>query len=60
MNITITAERQSQQLPLQQPLLDKRISRIAQMLIFRGIHFELHGVREQKNTKPTEDIWEDI
>nr|DAI24324.1 MAG TPA: hypothetical protein [Caudoviricetes sp.] len=56
MNITITAERQSQQLPLQQPLLDKRISRIAQMLIFRGSHFELHGVREQKNTKPTEDI----
>ena len=45
--------RHTKQLPLQKPLLDKRISRIAQMLIFRRSHFELHVV---KNTKPKEDI----
>nr|DAH22719.1 MAG TPA: hypothetical protein [Caudoviricetes sp.] len=31
---------------MQKPLLDKRISWIAQMLIFPGCHFELYGVRE--------------
>ena len=53
VNITINVDTLTKQLPLQKPLLDKRISRIAQMLIFRRSHFELHGV---KNTKPKEDI----
>ena len=53
VNITINVDTLDKQLPLQKPLLDKRISRIAQMLIFRRSYFELHGV---KNTKPTEGI----
>lgn len=53
VNITINVDTLAKQLPLQKPMLDKRISRVAQMLIFHRSHFELHGV---KNTKPTEDI----
>lgn len=42
--------RHAKQLPSQQQLLDKRISRMAQMLIFPGFHFELHGARIRTKT----------
>ena len=48
VNITINVYTLTKQFPSQQPLLDKRISRIAQMLIFPGCHFELHGVENKK------------